>query len=93
MKYFHSYLTTAKTILNEYKNEQPFTSFLKTFFSKNKKFGSKDRKNIAQICYAYYRVGHIFTDSEFENQIKFALFILEENKEKFNPSTFIRCFK
>ena len=81
MKYFHSYLTTAKTILNEYKNEQPFTSFLKTFFSKNKKFGSKDRKNIAQICYAYYRVGHIFTDSEFENQIKFALFILEENKE------------
>lgn len=79
MKYFHSYSDTANKILNEFKNEQPFASFIKIFFSKNKKFGSKDRKHITQICYAYFRVGHIFTTYDFQQKIKFALFILEDN--------------
>ena len=52
---FHSYLNSAKKILSVYKGEDPFASFLKKYFAQNKKFGSKDRKQIAHLCYCYFR--------------------------------------
>ena len=59
---FHSYLNSTSEILKQYKGEEPFSSFLKKFFSLNKKYGSRDRKEIAQLCYCYYRLGKDFTD-------------------------------
>ncbi|MBZ4187912.1 Fmu (Sun) domain protein [Niabella sp. 3A5MI-3] len=51
----------------------PLAHFLKNFFSGEKKFGSKDRKQIAQLCYAYYRLGKDFTDLSFEQRILLGL--------------------
>ncbi len=62
MSRYHSYLNSSKEILQQYKGEEPFSSFLKKFFSLNKKYGSRDRKEIAQLCYCYYRLGKDFTD-------------------------------
>lgn len=60
MSRFHSYINNALAILNQYKGDIPFSVFIKNFFSKEKKFGSSDRKQISAICYNYLRVGLFF---------------------------------
>lgn len=57
MSRLYSHINTAKTIINLYKGEMPFSAFLKIFFSKEKKYGSRDRRNISSLCYNYLRVG------------------------------------
>jgi 16S rRNA (cytosine967-C5)-methyltransferase len=52
---FHSYLNSAAKILSLYKGNEPFALFLKKYFAQNKKFGAKDRKQINQLCYGYFR--------------------------------------
>lgn len=52
---YHSYINSAKEILSIYKGNEPFPSFIKKYFSQYKKHGSKDRKQIAQLCYCYFR--------------------------------------
>ncbi len=78
--YFHKYFQYASFIISSYKGNEPFHLFLKNYFSKNKKHGSKDRKLIATLCYNYFRLG--FGVSEDINQFeKFLLAIfLCENK-------------
>ncbi|MFT3748133.1 MAG: Fmu (Sun) domain-containing protein [Agriterribacter sp.] len=56
---FHSYLNTASGIIKSYGGDLPLSVFLKSFFSANKKYGSKDRKQIAHTCYCYFRLGKI----------------------------------
>ncbi|MBI1341369.1 MAG: Fmu (Sun) domain-containing protein [Terrimonas sp.] len=57
MKFIHSYISHALAILKAYNGEMPLASFLKKYFSRSRKFGSHDRKQIAQLCYAYFRLG------------------------------------
>lgn len=70
---FYSYLNSAVKIIGRYKGAEPLTYFLKDYFSREKKFGSKDRKQIAQLCYAYYRLGKAFTDLSFEQRVLLGL--------------------
>jgi len=88
----HSYLNTAIQILNGYKSEQPFASFLRKFFSQHKKMGSADRKQIAHLCYCFFRLGRSFPGTPFEERILIGLFlcshktneILEQLKPEWN---------
>jgi 16S rRNA (cytosine967-C5)-methyltransferase len=57
MSRFHSYINTAKNILQKYNGDEPFAGFLKKYFLANKKHGSKDRKQISHLCYCYFRLG------------------------------------
>jgi 16S rRNA (cytosine967-C5)-methyltransferase len=57
VKHFRSYLDSAKRIIDEYSPEEPFALHLKKFFKINKKYGSRDRKAITQLCYSYFRTG------------------------------------
>ncbi len=59
MSRFISYLNSAEKILSSYGAAIPFAAYLKNFFSKNKKYGSGDRKSIASLCYNYFRAGHL----------------------------------
>jgi 16S rRNA (cytosine967-C5)-methyltransferase len=68
VKYF-SHVNTATKILSLYKGQQPFAIFLKDFFSKNKKYGSKDRKQIASLCYCYFRLGKAGMDLPLEDRL------------------------
>jgi 16S rRNA (cytosine967-C5)-methyltransferase len=72
---FHSYVNSAASILRLYKGEKPFNIFLKSFFSKNKKFGSRDRKQISHLCYSYFRLGQAFPDTLIDEKILTALFL------------------
>ena len=53
-----SHLNTAVAIIEAYKGETPLHVYLKDFFAKDKKYGSKDRRTISALCYYYFRLGH-----------------------------------
>lgn len=75
MSRYHSYLNSAKAILNEYKGDEPFSSFLKKYFSANKRFGSKDRKQVSHLCYCYFRLGKAVLNLPAEERILAGLFL------------------
>jgi 16S rRNA (cytosine967-C5)-methyltransferase len=54
---FYSYLNSAIQILDEYKGDIPFAVFLKKYFSRFAKYGSKDRRQISHLCYCFFRLG------------------------------------
>lgn len=88
MSKYISYLNTAKEILHIYRGNEPLASFLKKFFSLNKKYGSKDRKQISQLCYCYFRLGKMGTELSFEERIVSGLFLCSGE-----PDEILRQFK
>ncbi|MFT3981898.1 MAG: methyltransferase domain-containing protein [Ferruginibacter sp.] len=75
MSRFHSYLLTAKNIIDSYKGEQPFPFHLKQFFAGQKKYGSKDRKLIGACCYAWWRSSWLFGKKCTDNNLERAVFL------------------
>lgn len=76
--YFYSYLNTAQTILSTYKFEQPFHVHLKSFFKRNKKYGSRDRKVISNLCFGFFRIGDAANDLSFQDQVIIGYFLTHE---------------
>lgn len=75
MKYLANHLRSAITIIELYKGDVPFAVFLKSYFAANKKFGSKDRRFISQLCYTYYRLGKAADPFDHQTAIYMALFL------------------
>ncbi len=82
MSRFHSYLNSASGILHSYRGEQPFSIFLKTFFSQHKKYGSNDRKQITNLCYCYFRLGHALQQLPTEERLVAGLFLCEQRPQE-----------
>ena len=83
MSRFHSYLSSAIKIISSYKKGEPFNFHLKQFFSENKKYGSRDRKQIASLCYGYFRCAHLFEDfNAIETVILKALFLCNHSSNE-----------
>jgi 16S rRNA (cytosine967-C5)-methyltransferase len=57
LKYFRSRYTNALRLLDGYQYPEPFHITAKNFFKLHKKFGSKDRKAVAEVAYTYFRCG------------------------------------
>jgi 16S rRNA (cytosine967-C5)-methyltransferase len=75
MNRFHSHIASAVKVIESYNGAQPFAQHLKKFFSAEKKYGSKDRKNIAALCYAYFRMGHAQKMNDKTERILTGLFL------------------
>ena len=94
MAYYHSHLQTAVKVIEIYKGDLPLAIFLKNFFSKDKKYGSKDRRSIAALCYAYYRVYRGLPGYDVQQKVLAGVFltstgntpILEALQPKWNAS-------
>jgi 16S rRNA (cytosine967-C5)-methyltransferase len=80
MKHY-SHINTAELILAQYKGGQPFGLFIKEFFKADKKYGSKDRKRIAALCYGYFRLGKIAEESGLRERILLGLFLASEQPD------------
>ncbi len=78
---FYSYINSAVTILQQYKGQEPFASFLKKYFAANKKYGSKDRKQIAHCCYCYFRAAHVLKELSMEEKILPAIFLCTQKTD------------
>ncbi len=79
----HSYLNAAKKIIELNRGEIPFAVFLKKYFAANKKYGSKDRKQIASLCYNFYRLGKAISNIPASEKIIAAAFLCEYNHSDF----------
>lgn len=75
MSRYLSYVWNSQKILEAYKAELPFAIYLKKYFTQNKKFGSKDRKAIAQCCYAWLRCSFLFQQACNSQNLIAALFL------------------
>lgn len=80
---YHSYLNSTKNIIEAYKGNEPFSSFLKKYFAANKKYGSKDRKQITSLCYNFYRLGKAMPDASIEEKIIAGTFLCEHTSNGF----------
>jgi len=69
----------------------PLSAFLRSYFSNEKKHGSRDRKCIAQLCYSYYRAGHLVKDLPVEKGILSALFLCSTEKNEILEAIEPRC--
>lgn len=70
-----SYLRSAEAILKLYDGAVPFASFLKEYFRSNKKFGSRDRREITQLCYCFFRIGTLAQNRTIEEALIFGQFL------------------
>lgn len=80
MKYAPQYIRSAIAIIDLYDASMPLAAFLKNYFAANKKFGSKDRKHIAHLCYSYYRLGNALKELRIEERICAALFLCSQEE-------------
>ncbi len=83
MSRYHSYINTALKLILLYKGDQPFAVFIKYFFSKEKKYGSKDRKQISSLCYNYFRLGFAMKNCSAEQKIIMATFLCDNVESAF----------
>ncbi|WEK35726.1 MAG: Fmu (Sun) domain-containing protein [Candidatus Pseudobacter hemicellulosilyticus] len=81
MRYF-SYLSNASQLLEQYQGKVPFSIFLKQFFSRQKKFGSNDRRQIARLCYGYFRLGHSLRQLPLQERILAGVFVSAQGPEE-----------
>ena len=82
MSRYHSYINSTKEILSIYKGDEPLSSFLKKCFSANKKFGSKDRKQISNLCYCFFRLGKVVMNTSIEEKILTGLFLCSNDSNE-----------
>lgn len=76
----HSYLLSAETILTRYDGAIPFAIWLKEYFRQHKKYGSKDRKAIARICFAYFRTGKALIGMQLNDRILAAMILIHPDE-------------
>jgi len=72
---YYSYFNTAVNFVRSYTHDEPFASFLKKQFAADKKFGSRDRKTIAHLCYCYFRMGHLMENESVQERMITGLFL------------------
>ena len=82
MSRYHSYINSTKEILSIYNGDEPLSSFLKKYFSANKKFGSKDRKQISSLCYCFFRLGKVVMNTSLEEKILTGLFLCSDKSNE-----------
>jgi 16S rRNA (cytosine967-C5)-methyltransferase len=78
----HSHINTAKQLFSSYTGVEPFTFYLKKYFSANKKYGSRDRKKIAHLCYCTLRLGKSLDQLQTEERILAALFLCSSSSNE-----------
>jgi 16S rRNA (cytosine967-C5)-methyltransferase len=75
---YKAYLDAASFLLENYTGTEPFHLYVKRFFAAHKKYGARDRRQITQLCYSWFRAGHALKHLEKELQCLYALFLCSE---------------
>lgn len=71
-------ISQIKEIIKTFNHDSPLSIFLKQYFRKNKKIGSKDRKQITEWSYSWFRLGSWNKSLSFEERLAYALFLNTE---------------
>jgi 16S rRNA (cytosine967-C5)-methyltransferase len=79
---FDNLLRYAVRALNSYSGEFPLHSWLKNFFRENPQMGSRDRKQVSEMVYCYFRLGHSLMNISKEERILVGIFLCNHEKEQ-----------
>ena len=71
----------ALRILTAYKGGGPASIWLKNFFRENPQMGSKDRKQVSEMVYCFFRLGLSLKNSSPEDRILAGLFLSNSEPE------------
>ena len=82
MSRYHSYTNAAARLIQEYLPGKPFSLHIRSYFAANKKYGSRDRRIITSLCYAYFRAGKAFPGSTMEEKLILSLFLCENKSNE-----------
>jgi len=85
---FDNQLRYAITIITAYQGETPLHTWLKDFFRQHKQMGSRDRRTLSNLVYAFYRLGHTVRDLPLDQRILLGLFLVHDQ-----PGEFLRYFQ
>ena len=80
--------TIALNCLQGYNFLEPFALYLKKYFQANPKLGSRDRRNIRQLCYAWWRLGNAGKQYSDVERMSIALFLSYEQIDGFSERVF-----
>lgn len=83
---YYSHIQSARQIIEAYNGKEPFHRYIRAFFAQYKKLGSRDRKQISGLCYAYWRLGGALEVLSVEDRIMAGHFlcISPAGKEEFS---------
>jgi 16S rRNA (cytosine967-C5)-methyltransferase len=76
--YYHSYQSTASSILGSFSFKESFPVYLKKFFKQHKKYGSRDRKIIADLCFGFFRIGNAASAHSLIDQMVMGYFLTHD---------------
>lgn len=84
MRIAHAHLKTAASLVSTYPKGKPLVHHLKSYFSANKKMGSRDRKFVSRCCYAYFRCFAVLDVlPQLEDKIIASLFLTQDTPDPF----------
>jgi 16S rRNA (cytosine967-C5)-methyltransferase len=79
---FDNLLRYAVRILAAYGGEIPLHNFLKDFFRRNSQMGSRDRKQVSEMVYCFFRLGHALKNISAGERILTGIFLSNHSKEQ-----------
>lgn len=81
MNRYQRYLHLAAEVIHDYQGSEPFSNHIKRFFSLHKTLGSRDRKQISECCYSFFRTGFLLDDIEPEHCVAASLFLVNQSPQ------------
>jgi 16S rRNA (cytosine967-C5)-methyltransferase len=72
---FDNQLRHATRIIETYLGDQPLHAWLKEFFRANRQMGARDRRQLSDLVYSFYRLGHSLRGLPVPDRLLAALFI------------------
>ncbi len=72
---FEHYVAAAVDIIYHYDGAIPLQYVLRQHFAQHTRYGSRDRKLITSLCYAYFRLGKSVPDIEVKEKMLLAFFL------------------
>jgi len=75
-------LRYAVRILDAFAGDMPLQGWLKNFFRENPQMGSRDRRQVTEMVYCYFRLGHSLKNSSKAERIITGLFLSNQHKEQ-----------
>jgi 16S rRNA (cytosine967-C5)-methyltransferase len=85
---FDNQLRHATRIIETFQGDQPLHVWLKEFFRANKQMGARDRRQLSNLVYSFYRLGHSLRDLPVPERLLTGLYICTDQ-----PSELLRHFR
>lgn len=74
-----AHVQVALQLVQAYSGDMPFVHYSRQYFSTHKKHGSRDRKQILQLCYCWFRMGHTLKSWPAEQRMITGLFLCSDS--------------